>query len=48
MACVYSFYRALLWGWLKSNPHADRHRFWSLFGILANAPDMRTNGRAPT
>jgi hypothetical protein len=23
-------------------------QFWSLFGILANAPDMRTYGRAPT
>jgi hypothetical protein len=27
---------------------ADQRWFWSVFGILANPPDMRTNGRAPT
>jgi hypothetical protein len=27
---------------------AHQRWFWSLFGILANAPDMRINGRAPT
>jgi hypothetical protein len=26
----------------------DQRWFWSLFGILANPPDMHTNGRAPT
>jgi hypothetical protein len=26
----------------------DQRWFWSLFGILANPPDMHTNGLAPT
>jgi hypothetical protein len=26
----------------------DQRWFWSLFGILANPPDMHINGRAPT